>query len=40
MCVWRACRLAAEGAGEAPIDEVPRVFLLIPAGVAQANTRM
>jgi hypothetical protein len=36
----RACRLAAEGAGEAQLDEVARVSLLIHVVVAQANTRM
>ena len=36
----RACRLAAEGAGEAPLDEVARVSLLIHVSVVQANTRM
>jgi hypothetical protein len=36
----RACRLAAEGAGEAPLDEVARVFQLIHVGVEQAQTRL
>ena len=40
MCVWRACRRAAEGAGEGPLDEVARVFQLIHVGVEQAQTRL
>ena len=36
----RACRLAAEGAREAPLDEVARVSLLIHVGVVQARTHL